>query len=174
MKCRSSTPSTSLQCDAYASALPTVQTFGFITPDISNNRNSSVAGNRRICTDSNCTSSRGDCSSNSRTDSRSRSICSSNCHTYSRPKHAEWYKNYAEYYDNEGKYGESVITFSIARLESPHWEFAQLGIADMEIAQFETARLGIRSDGSLIWEFTQPRIVHMGIGQLGIRSSGNL
>uniref|UniRef100_A0A915I8P4 Uncharacterized protein n=1 Tax=Romanomermis culicivorax TaxID=13658 RepID=A0A915I8P4_ROMCU len=43
----------------------------------------------------------------------------------------------------EGKYEESVITSSIARLESPNWEFVQLGIAHLGIAYLRVAHLGI-------------------------------
>uniref|UniRef100_A0A915HRF3 Uncharacterized protein n=1 Tax=Romanomermis culicivorax TaxID=13658 RepID=A0A915HRF3_ROMCU len=53
---------------------------------------------------------------------------------------------------NEGKFEESVITFSIARLESPNWEFAYLRIRSTGIPHMRIAQLGIHS---LTWEFAR-------------------
>uniref|UniRef100_A0A915HLL0 Uncharacterized protein n=1 Tax=Romanomermis culicivorax TaxID=13658 RepID=A0A915HLL0_ROMCU len=51
----------------------------------------------------------------------------------------------------EKKYEDSVILFSIARLESPDWEFGQLGIAQMGIARTGITQFGIRSLGNRPW-----------------------
>uniref|UniRef100_A0A915HVI0 Uncharacterized protein n=1 Tax=Romanomermis culicivorax TaxID=13658 RepID=A0A915HVI0_ROMCU len=64
-------------------------------------------------------------------------------------------------------FANSAITSSIARLNSLNWEFAQLLIADMEIAQSQFRSI----ENSLIWKFAQLGIAHMGIPQF--RSFGN-
>uniref|UniRef100_A0A915JIH1 Uncharacterized protein n=1 Tax=Romanomermis culicivorax TaxID=13658 RepID=A0A915JIH1_ROMCU len=67
------------------------------------------------------------------------------------------------------KFKDSLITSSIARLNSLNWEFAQLLITDMEIAQSQFRSI----ENSLIWKFAQLGIAHMGIPPLKIRSFGN-
>uniref|UniRef100_A0A915JKX3 Uncharacterized protein n=1 Tax=Romanomermis culicivorax TaxID=13658 RepID=A0A915JKX3_ROMCU len=73
--------------------------------------------------------------------------------------------------DKKGKCGESVITFFIARLESPSWEFAHL-VAQLGIRPFGRSIDNHLIGNSLTWAFAHTAIA---IENLSVenRSLGN-
>uniref|UniRef100_A0A915J5A0 Uncharacterized protein n=1 Tax=Romanomermis culicivorax TaxID=13658 RepID=A0A915J5A0_ROMCU len=85
----------------------------------------------------------------------------------------------------EGKYKESLIEFSIARLESPHWEFAHFENSldwepltgeslNGEVAQSRIAHLGIAQMKIVQMRIAQLGIAQLEIAHLGIRSIGSI